>query len=104
MKESNSTDKQGRNQGENNPAINPAKIDFSTFVLSLFTAAQLQLGEIPNPYTQAFEQDLTLASETIDIIALLKEKTSGNLTEEEAKLFEGLLYSLRTSYLNKTKK
>ena len=82
----------------------PPKIDFPTFILSLFTTGQFQLGEIPNPYTQKFEQNLMLAVETIDIIALLEEKTRGNLTEKEEKLIEDLLYSLRMSYLNKIKK
>lgn len=99
------------NSGENEKAgstgsIGEAhpKIDFSTFILSLFTTAQFQLGEIPNPFTQKFEQDLTLAVETIDIIRLLREKTAGNLNPEESKLIEDLLYTLKMSYIRKVEK
>ncbi|MDH3973253.1 MAG: DUF1844 domain-containing protein [Deltaproteobacteria bacterium] len=82
----------------------PPKINFSTFVYSLFTTARFQLGEIPNPYTQKYEEDLTLAGETIDILTMLEKKTAGNLTKEEEKLIEDLLYNLRMTYLGKIKK
>ena len=90
---------EGRPSGNAHP-----KIDFSTFMLSLFTTAQLQLGEIPNPYTQKFEEDLMMAGETIDIMAMLEKKTAGNLTNEEAKLVEDLLYNLRMTYVRKMEK
>ena len=74
-------------------------IDFSTFVLSLFSSAMVHLGDTPRPDDSTHE-DLQLAKQTIDILGLLKEKTAGNLTEEEDKLLADLLYDLRLRYVN----
>ena len=55
--------------------------------------------EAPNPATGAREINLGLARNTIDLLAMLKEKTAGNLDEEEAKLLEAMLYELRTKFV-----
>lgn len=78
------------------------EIDFSTFILSLSTSAMVHLGEAPHP-DGATRRDLTLAKQTIDIIGLLKQKTEGNLTDEEAKLLSDLLYDLRLRYVAATR-
>ena len=78
-------------------------IDFSTFVLSLATSAQVHLGAIANPQTSRLETNLPLAKETIDLLEILKEKTKGNLTNDEDRLFEHLLYDLRMMYVEKNK-
>jgi len=75
-------------------------VDFSTFLLSLSTSALLHLGEIPDPQTEKISKNLDLARHTIDIIDMLKQKTKGNLTEDEARLIEGMLYDLRMRYVN----
>jgi len=79
-------------------------IDFPTFIFSLSTAAQFQLGEIANPETGKFETELPLAKQTIDILAMLQKKTEGNLTDSESRLLDDILYSLRSSYIDKNKK
>ena len=76
-------------------------IDFSTFVLSLATSVQVHLGAIPNPTSGRSEQNLQLARETIDLLSILKEKTKGNLTTDEERLFEHVLYDLRMMYVEK---
>jgi hypothetical protein len=73
-------------------------IDFQTFVLSLSTSALVHLGETPGPDGEK-HKELALAKQSIDILGLLKEKTSGNLTEDEQKLLDGLLYDLRMRYV-----
>ena len=75
------------------------KIDFSTFILSLFTAAEFHLGEIPDPDTGEFKKNLDMAKETIDIIMMLREKTSNNLTTDEDKLLENLLSNLQMTFV-----
>ncbi len=70
-------------------------IDFSTFVLSLGHSALIQLGEAPDPETQAVAANPLMARQTIDLLALLEEKTKGNLTGEEERLLSHLLYDLR---------
>jgi hypothetical protein len=75
------------------------EINFSSFLLSLSSSTLLHLGEIADPQTGGKKKDLALAKQTIDIIALLKEKTKGNLSEEEGKLLEHLLYDLRMRFV-----
>ena len=79
-------------------------MDFSTFMLSLATSAQVHLGVVPNPATGKQERRLPLAKETIDLIGLLKEKTQGNLSDEEARLIERALYDLRMMYVEMSEK
>ena len=76
------------------------QIDFSTFVLSLSTSALVHLGLAPDPATgQTGAPDLVLASQTIDTLALLQDKTRGNLDAEEDKLLGSLLYELRMRFV-----
>jgi len=76
-------------------------IDFPSYVLSYYTQGLVLLGEVPNPYTQRKEEDTEAAHHTIDILALLQEKTRGNLTSEEGQLLESVLYELRLKYMAK---
>jgi hypothetical protein len=75
------------------------EIDFTHFVLSLSTSALIQLGEIQDPFTQKSAKNLPLAKQTIDLIGMLKGKTKGNLTPEEEKVIEYVLYDLRMRYV-----
>lgn len=74
-------------------------IDFPTFILSLASSAQVHLGLIPNPASGKPEKNLELAKQTIDILAVLQEKTRGNLAKEEDRLLEGILYDLRMKFV-----
>ncbi|AEH45390.1 Domain of unknown function DUF1844 [Thermodesulfatator indicus DSM 15286] len=74
-------------------------VNFSMFVLSLNTSALVHLGELPDPQTQEKRKDLALARQTIDILDMLREKTRGNLTREEEKLLDTILYELRMIFL-----
>jgi hypothetical protein len=79
-------------------------IDFYTFVLSLGSSAFVHLGDAPHPETgKPSEPDLLLAHQAIDILAMLKEKTRGNLTPEEDKFLEALLTDLRIRFVEKSK-
>jgi len=83
--------------GVNEDAVLPPP-DFTTFIYSLSTTALMQLGEVDNPETKKKDTNYQLAKHTIDLIEMLKEKTENNLTEDEGKLMEGVLYDLRTCY------
>ncbi len=76
-----------------------AEIDFTNFMLSLSTSALIQLGEIQDPFTKESTKNLPLAKQTIDLIGMLKEKTKGNLSPEEQKVVEYVLYDLRMRYV-----
>jgi len=73
-------------------------IDFNTFILSLSTSALMHLGTLPGA-----EDDTTVnlahAKQSIDCIALLEEKTRGNLTGEEERLITEVLYDLRLRFV-----
>ena len=79
------------------------EINFSTFVFSLNTSALLHLGEIPDPATGKQQEDLAMAKQTIDLIAMLQEKTRGNLAPDEENLVKHILYDLRLRYVQKAR-
>ena len=76
------------------------KIDFSTFTLSLATSALFHMGMAEGPEGAKGEVDLPLARQTIDTLELLQEKTRGNLSDEEEKLLESVLYELRMAFVS----
>jgi hypothetical protein len=75
------------------------EVTFSNFVFSLTTQALIQLGEIQDPESQKTIKSLPLAKQTIDLIGMLREKTSGNLAKEEEALIDSALYDLRMRYV-----
>lgn len=77
-------------------------IDFPSYLLSYYTQGLVLLGEVPNPYTNKKEEDTEAARHTIDILVMLEEKTKGNLSQDEQKLLESVLYELRMKYMAKT--
>lgn len=78
-------------------------LDFATFILSLASSAQVHLGLVPNPTNNQVEKNLSLAKQTIDILGVLQDKTKGNLSGEEEKLFQYVLTDLRLRYLEAKK-
>jgi hypothetical protein len=79
-------------------------ITFSLFVLSLAASAEIHLGSLPQPGTdKAGPPNLTEASHLIEVIAMLKEKTEGNLDEQEERLLESVLFDLRMRYVEAAK-
>ncbi len=78
-------------------------ITFVSFLLSLSTSTMMHLGLVENPLTKKKEEDLALACQEIHIIEMLKEKTSGNLNDEESRLIEDILFHVRMKYVEKTK-
>ena len=80
----------------------PPSIDFNTFVLSLSTSALMHLGKLPGAADDS-TVNLAHAKQSIDCIALLEEKTRGNLTGEEERLIAEVLYDLRLRFVAATK-
>ncbi|NIP29051.1 MAG: DUF1844 domain-containing protein [Candidatus Dadabacteria bacterium] len=78
---------------------NELKMDFSAFILSLNASALIHLGEIPDPQSMERAVNLPAAKHTVDILELLTVKTSGNLSEEEKKLMDDVVYNLRMKYV-----
>ena len=80
-----------------------SEIDFSTFVISLGSSVLVHLGDLAAPGDESSQRDLPLAKQTIDLLGMLAEKTRGNLTADEARLLEHLLYDLRIKYVEAKK-
>ena len=77
-----------------------SKIDFSTFILSLSTSALYQMGLVDGPEGgRVDEPNRALAQQTIDSLEMLRDKTGGNLDEDERKLLDSLLYELRMQFV-----
>ena len=78
--------------------------DFSFFITTFSLQAAIALGEVENPVSNKKEENLPQAKFIIDTLAVLKEKTKGNLTPEESNLLENILYELRMIYISKLEK
>jgi hypothetical protein len=78
-------------------------IDFSTFLVGLASSALIHLGQAPHPETGAQSADLVQARQTLDVLAMIREKTRGNLSPDEEHLFDGLLTDLRLRYVDAQK-
>jgi hypothetical protein len=77
------------------PAIN-----FVGFVLSLAHTVAVHFGDVADPFSGAkTEANLVAAQQMIDILALLDQKTRGNLTAEERQLLDQVLVELRLRYV-----
>src|SRR5689334_2223669 len=72
---------------------------FIEFVVMHAQNAALFLGQIPNPKTGEAEINLDLARMFIDQLAMIQEKTRGNLTNEEAKVLANALSNLQMAYV-----
>lgn len=81
---------------QNNPL---PKIDFSSFILSLYSSGLVQLGRVEDPSNGKKSVNLDLARHTINMIAMLEEKTRGNLTTDEEQLLKSLLSELRVAFV-----
>ena len=75
-------------------------VTFTGFILSLATTAAVHFGDIADPGTgERVEPNLEAASQMIELIALMQEKTKGNLSDNEARLVDDLLYELRMRFV-----
>ena len=75
------------------------ELNFLNYLSSLVFQSMIFLGDMPNPMTQQPEKNLRQAKFLIDTLALLREKTKGNLTKQEEDLLNGSLYELQMRYV-----
>jgi hypothetical protein len=77
-----------------------SELSFTAFVISLASSAGIHFGDLPDPESgERVEPNLAGAQQMIDILALLEEKTRGNLTAEERQVLEQVLYELRMRFV-----
>jgi hypothetical protein len=80
------------------------KVSFIAFLFSLASNAAVHFGDLPDPISnETRPPDLEAASQLIEIIAMLEEKTRGNLTAEERQLLDQVLFELRMRFVEASK-
>jgi hypothetical protein len=79
------------------------ELDFTTVVMSILGSAYVHLGDAPDPEEARKEPNLLLAQQDIQMLALLQEKTRGNLTGEEERVLSQGLYDLRMRFVEVSK-
>jgi hypothetical protein len=80
------------------------EIMFTQLVLMFHTAAMQQLGKLKNPLTDSLERSLEAAQNSIDLLEMLKEKTTGNLSADESRLLLQVLQELKLNYVDEAGK
>ena len=75
---------------------------FETLVSTMTTQALFAMGEIPDPQTGQRMAHLDLARHHIDMLAVIEEKTKGNLSKEESDMIATTVYELRNRYVQLT--
>lgn len=77
-----------------------AQVDFSTLVSGFMAEAMVSMGLLEHPSMKGIKKDLKHAQAVINTLGMLKEKTQGNLTEQESKMLEEVLHQLRIGYVS----
>ena len=81
----------------------PESLSFTALVLSLASTAAIHFGDLPDPISgERSEPNLEGATQMIDILSLLEQKTRGNLTAEEREVLGQVLYELRMRFVEAT--
>ncbi len=91
-------------EDSNQTGLGGSEALFTQLVLSFQAAAWQQMGKVQSIMTGKIERNLVMAKHSIDMLAMLEEKTKGNLTEDESKYLKHVLYELRMNYLEEVKK
>src|SRR5436190_24284065 len=81
-------------------------LDFNALVLSLGSSVIVHLGEAPDPTSgqKRDQPDFTMAQQSIDLLAMLQEKTRGNLSADEARFLDNMLFDLRMMFVQVSKR
>ena len=83
--------------------MSESSLSFTAFVLSLASTAAIHFGDLPDPISgERADPNLAGATQMIEILALLEEKTRGNLTAEEREVLGQVLYELRMRFVEAT--
>lgn len=93
------TSGESRSTAEDAGSTKGDKVSFQEFVYLMSSQALIQLGTVPNPVSGKVEKSFPAAQHAIEILAMLEQRTKGNLTEEEANVLANALYDLRMRYV-----
>ena len=98
--DSTGSDATSESQSERGP-IPPATLEM--LLTTLYSQTMMSLGALPNPSTNESSQDLPMAKHFIDTVEMLQEKTKGNTSDDESKMFEEVLHVLRMAFVQASK-
>lgn len=85
---------------ESSPPSADVRVSFITFLYSLASSAAVHFGDVADPSTgEKRPPNLEQAGHVIAVLAVLEQKTQGNLTPEERQFLEQILYELRTRFV-----
>lgn len=73
---------------------------FSSLVISIGSAAAMAMGLTPHPETGKTEKNRDMAKFNIDLLNVIREKTKGNLNDEEKKLVDAILADLQLRFVD----
>jgi hypothetical protein len=74
------------------------EVNFVSLVLTLSSSAWVGLGKIADPISGEIKQDLKGVKYTIDLLLMLREKTRGNLTDDEKKILDSSISELQANF------
>lgn len=78
-------------------------VSFSSFVVSIAQSALMGLGEVKDPTGGGVQPNLAVARDSLDLLAMLREKTKGNLDDEEKQLLDAVIGELGSKFEAATK-
>ncbi|MEY4168838.1 MAG: DUF1844 domain-containing protein [Blastocatellia bacterium] len=84
---------------EDEPEGAPEQTLFTEFLMQIASSAFIYLGLVEHPATGRRQVNLEAAKESIEMLDMLREKTQGNLTRGEEKLFEDLMADLKMQFV-----
>lgn len=77
-------------------------LEFGSLVMPFYIQALVKLGRVEDPIAQTTSENLELAKRLIDLLDLLRDRTKGNLEEDEEKLIEACVSQLKMAYVERT--
>lgn len=89
---------------ESAPEEGMPEVNFIGYTTSLAFQTMIFLGEIPNPMTNETDKNLAQAKFLIDTLVLLREKTKGNLNNQESDTINGFIYELQMKFVEARQK
>ncbi len=77
---------------------------FIQLISIFYSSAMVALGKLKNPSTDKIERDLGQAQSSIEMLEVIKNKTAGNLSEQQSRMLESALSDLRLNFVDEKKK
>lgn len=77
---------------------------FLSMIFMYHAACMEHLGKVKSSITGRIERNLVAAQGTIDMLDMLKEKTKGNLTQEEDRMLTALIRELKLNFVDEKAK